>query len=90
MEKQFLLYLLYTALVDIRARSYENNDKTSFWLCDILHNVPLHISSDEDVNETYERVIDNVKSIGIENWLETRKEEFYAMYPEYKDRRFIK
>jgi len=45
MERKFLLYLLYIALIDIRERAYEQNDKTTFGLCDLLHNVPLYLIS---------------------------------------------
>lgn len=84
MEKQFLLYLLYIALIDIRERSYENNDKTSFWLCDLLHNVPLRLTSEEDTKDAYQRLAANVEAMGIQEWFNTRKEEFYERYPEFK------
>ena len=84
MEKQFLLYLLHIALIDIRARSYENNDKTSFWLCDLLHNIPLRLNSEEDIKDAYERLVDNINTLGVQDWLNTRMEEFYKRYPEYK------
>lgn len=85
MEKQFLLYLLYVALIDIRERSYENNDKTSFWLCDLLHNIPLRINSEEGTKEAYERLLENINALGVQDWLSTRMKEFYERYPEYKD-----
>lgn len=84
MEKDFLLYLLYTALVDIRERSYEQKDNVTFWLCDLLHNVPYSLRSDEGIQEAYKNVIDNVKELNIESWLETRKKEFYSTFPEHK------
>jgi hypothetical protein len=83
MEKQFLLYLLYISLIDIRARSYENNDKTTFWLCDLLHNIPLRLNSEEEIKDAYERLLDNINSLGVQDWLDTRMKEFYEKYPEY-------
>jgi hypothetical protein len=84
MEEKFLLHLLYIALIDIRARSYEQNDRKIFWLCDLLHEVPLQLASEEGTRKAYNSLSEKVKALGIEHWLETRKEEFYDQYPEYK------
>jgi hypothetical protein len=84
MEKKFLLYLLYITLVEIRERSYEKNDERTYWLCDLLHNIPLQLNSDEDINDAYERLSDKVDHLGIQDWLKARKQEFYERYPEYK------
>jgi len=83
MEKNFLLYLLYITLVELRERSYEQNDKRTFWLCDLLHNVPLALSSEESTQEVYNELIQNVHALGIEEWLETRKKEFTERYPQF-------
>lgn len=84
MERKFLLYLLYSALIDIRARSYENDDRTSFWLCDLLHNVPLSLSSDQDVEHAYAALIEKVEFLGVKDWLDSRREEFLERFPEYR------
>ncbi len=83
MEKQFLLYLLYIALIDIRERSYEQKDKNTFWLCDLLHNIPLQLSSEEGIQNAYTNLSEDVQALGIDGWLETRKKEFYDRYPQY-------
>lgn len=83
MEKQFLLYLLYITLIEIRERSYEQNDKRTFWLCDMLHNVPLSLSSEEATQESYEHLIEKVRALGLDTWLEAREKEFYDRYPQY-------
>lgn len=83
MEKQFLLYLLYIALIDIRERSYEQKDKTTFWLSDLLHTIPLRLTSEEDIQNAYTSLSENMEVLGIDGWLETRKKEFYDRYPEY-------
>ena len=82
MEKQFLLYLLYIALVDMRERSYEKNDKASYWLCNLLHNVPLALTSEEGVKAAYETVCDRIEHDHMQKWLEDRKREFYDRFPE--------
>jgi hypothetical protein len=82
MEKKSLLYLLYSTLIELRSKAYESGDKRSFWLCDILHNVPLYINSDEEVKETYKRLIEEVENLGINEWLEARKKEFLSASPE--------
>lgn len=84
MERNFLLYLLYTALIDIRSRSHEINDKTSFGLCDLLHTVPLQLMHDERIKETYEDFLKRIENRGLQNWMKARMEEFYSRYPEYK------
>ena len=83
MERQFLLYLLYITLVELRERSYEQNDKRAFWLCDILHNVPLSLPSEESTHEVYNELIEKVHSLGIEEWLDARKKEFFERYPQF-------
>jgi hypothetical protein len=85
MEKNFLFYLLYIALVDIRERSFEKKDSYTFGLCDLLHNIPLQLTSEANVKDAYEYLLDNAKELGMEKWMETRKEEFYSRFPEYKN-----
>ena len=84
MEKKFLHYLLYAALIDLRYRANENNDKASFWLCDLLHNIPLNLNTDEDIERAYIRLCEKIEFGGKQDWLNIRKEEFYNRYPEYK------
>ena len=84
MEKQFLLFLLYITLIDIRERTSENGDKASYWLCNLLHNVPLVLNHDDAIKEVYKGVLARVKQDGMNKWLETRIQEFYAAYPDFK------
>lgn len=84
MEKKFLLYLLYIVLIDIRERSLENGDSASYWLTNLLHNVPLAFDSDEDIKQAYEIVLERVEHDNMNKWLENRRQEFYASYPEFK------
>ena len=76
MEKKFLLYALYVALIDIRERSCENDDRRTFWLTNLLHNVPLHIDSDEEVEETLRRVFENAESCNLTGWMNKRLDDF--------------
>lgn len=85
MEKRFLLHLLYITLIDIRARSYEQNDRKTFWLCDLLHKIPLQLGSEAGTREAYNSLSENARALGIEHWLNIRKEEFYDQYPQYKE-----
>jgi hypothetical protein len=84
MEKQFLLFLLYRALIDIRERSYETGDKESYWLSNLLHNVPLALNFDEAIKEVYKGVLARVEHDGMNKWLEARIQEFYETYPDFK------
>jgi hypothetical protein len=83
MEKQFLLYLLYITLVEMREKAYEQNDKRTFWLCNLLHNVPLALISEESTQSAYNNVIERVESDGVHEWLENRKKEFFDRYPQF-------
>lgn len=76
MEKEFLLYLMYITFVEMREHAHKINDKIFFWLCDLLHNVPLNMGSEESVQSTYNRLVENAKTLGMQKWLEKRKEEF--------------
>lgn len=85
MEQKFLLYLLYSTLIEIRERAYEAKDERTFWLCDLLHNIPSSLESESGTQEAYRNLLNNVKHLGIEKWLEVRKSEFYNRFPEYED-----
>ncbi|UAY53139.1 hypothetical protein [Ferruginibacter albus] len=84
MEKQFLQYLLYIVLIEIREHSYDNNDKKSFWLSNLMHNVPLIMNEDEKINEAYQTIIDRVTLDGKTGWLNSRIEEFNNRNPDFK------
>ena len=84
METKFLLYLLYATLIGIRERSLENKDDVTFALCDLLHNVPLQLTSEGGTKEAYNYLLSSVKSLGLEKWMEIRQTEFYSRFPEFK------
>lgn len=84
MEKKFLTYLLYITLLEIRDHSYVNGNERFYWLTDILHNIPLKLDSDEEIQEAYADILDKVKKLGIDSWLKERRKEFDSRYPEYK------
>lgn len=84
METKFLLYLLYISLIDIRERSYESKDDITFGLCDLLHNIPLQLTSEEGAKDAYNYLVSNVESLGLEKWMNTRLTEFYNRFPEFK------
>ena len=81
MEKKFLLYVLYITMVEIRERSLEQNDKREYWLCNMLHNVPMSMIDERHIPEAYERVIESAKASGADSWLENRMREFYSLFP---------
>jgi len=87
MEKQFLLYVLYISLVEIREKSYEKGDSQTFGLCNLLHNIPLMLGTETDSEIAYKELVEKVESLGIYSWLENRKKEFHARYPEYDSAR---
>jgi hypothetical protein len=75
-KKEFLLYLMYVAFIDIRARAVELNEKVIFHQCDLLHNVPLAISYGF-TDEAYENFLESIKHLGLESWLAKREFEFH-------------
>lgn len=83
MEKDFLIYILYITLVEIREHSMEQNDKRIFWLCDLLHNIPFALKSEEETQAAYRTLLTDVKELGVDQWLEARKGEFLSRFPEY-------
>ena len=84
MEQKFLMYLLYSTLVEIRAKAYENKDKRLYWLTSLLHNIPFALGSEDSTRTAYKDLIQNVKQIGIDNWLDEKMKEFIQQFPQYK------
>jgi len=84
MEQKFLLYVLYITLVEIREQAYEKKDNRLFWLCDMLHNVPFALMSEDSTKDAYNHLLESVEHLGIEDWLNKRQEEFYSRFPEYQ------
>jgi hypothetical protein len=76
MEESFLQYLLYTVLIDVRARASENGDTVSFGLCNLLHNVPISLASGRNAKEVYKVFIEKVEADGLQDWLIIRQKEF--------------
>jgi hypothetical protein len=70
MENKFLLYLLYIALIDIRALSYENKDNFTFGLCNLLHNIPLQLTSNDSAKSAYDDLLVKVESLGLSKLVE--------------------
>lgn len=84
MEKKFLLYLIYIALIDIRERAYESGDKVAFNLSNLMHRIPLQLDTDEDAKDAYKEFLSMVSEKNLNIWLDKRLEEFYQRFPEYK------
>lgn len=84
MEQKFLQYLLYITLVEIRERAYDQKDSRTFWLYNLLHNTPFSITSEEKAKEAYYEILEEVKTLEIEKWLQARQEEFQSRFPEYE------
>ncbi|HUC83269.1 MAG TPA: hypothetical protein VMR70_20330 [Flavisolibacter sp.] len=85
MEQKFLQYVLYITLVELREKAYAENDSRTFWLCDLLHNVPSRLSSSIESKKAYEELMKGVKHLEIERWLEARLAEFHDRFPEFKN-----
>ncbi len=83
MEKKFICYLLYATLIEIREHAYETGDKKSFWLANLMHNVPLVLAErDNRFEDILAQIVDRAEHDHMENWLNDRKREFLHRYPE--------
>ena len=82
MEKRFICYLLFPALIEIREHAYETGDKKSFWLFNLTHNAPLVLAECADrLEDILAQIVDRVEHDHMENWLNARKREFLDCYP---------
>ncbi len=81
MEERFLQYLLYTVLIDVRARTSENGDNVSFNLCNLLHNVPISLANGTNAKEVYQVFLEKIELEGLQDWIKVRQEEFYSRFP---------
>ena len=81
MKKNILLYLLYATLLGIRERSYKNNDKIT--LKSVISLI-IYLGAHFWKAMTLRDLLENIEALGMENWLNMRKEEFYTQFPEYK------
>jgi len=82
-EQKFLAYILYSTLVEFRAKGLEIDDKQLYWLSDLLHNVPLKLLDETNAKEGYERLIADVHTLKLERWLDDHKKYFFLSFPEY-------
>lgn len=82
-EQKFLAYILYTTLVEFRAKGLESDDKPLHWLSHLLHNVPLRILNEDSSKEEFERLMKDIHTFKLEKWLEDKKEGFFISFPEY-------
>lgn len=80
-EKKFLAYILYAFLLEIREKSYTENNSRLFHLSDMLHNVPFSLLNEEDAREEYSTILESVNTLGISEWLDNRKKEFNSRFP---------
>jgi hypothetical protein len=86
MEKKFLAYLLYVTLLEMREWGYENKNSRIYHLCDLLHNVPGQLLSEQEAKEGFQYILERVNDLNIPEWLTVRKEEFISRFPEYYGR----
>lgn len=82
-EQKFLAYVLYITLVEIRNEAYEKGNNRLFWLADLLHNVPFSMLNEDLAKEQYSNLLESVKHLKIDEWLQAREKEFYDRHPEY-------
>lgn len=81
-KKEFLAYVLYATLLEIRDSAYNENNSRIYHLTDMLHNVPFSLLNDEQIHEEYERILQTVETLKISDWLNSRIKEFRERFPD--------
>lgn len=66
-KKDYLYRLLYSALIQIRADAHQEKNKKLFWIADLLHNLPLELSSD---NPDFDDLFDKLEKVVHHNQME--------------------
>jgi hypothetical protein len=78
-EKELVCKLLHRALVEIRDRGRESEDKTVFHLANLFHNTPMQLLRASDGAATDESLLnalrENAARAGCSEWLEARLNE---------------
>jgi hypothetical protein len=82
-EKNFLAYLLYITLLEIREDAYKEKNSRVYYLTDLLHNAPFSLLDEDAARKEYKSILSSVDSLNITDWLKAREDEFYKRYPEY-------
>ena len=85
MKNKFVLFAIYSALIEIRLKAYENNDDKTVELCNLLHSIPLVLINAKTDNDAYNVLIEKINFMGMQSWLNNRNIEFLERYPQYKD-----
>lgn len=65
-DKEYILKLLYAALLDIRVASYSKDSRTCFVLADIFHNIPLQVNQADRGEKSYADIV---------TWIQKKCEE---------------
>lgn len=86
MKKKFLLYIIHVSILDIRERSYQNKDNITFGLCNLIHNIPSSLFSEDDESKAFSDFVEKIQNLDMQEWLEKREEEFYDWFPEYRNK----
>jgi hypothetical protein len=65
-DKEYILKLMYRAILDIRIASYSQDSYTCFLLSDIFHNIPLQMNQTDKGEKSYADII---------TWIQEKCEE---------------
>jgi hypothetical protein len=84
MERDFLLYLVFYAFIEIRVRVVEI-DMISFNLCSLHHNIPLALISQNTDEKAYSDFFLKIEDWGKQEWLKLQLMRFAKEYPQYQD-----
>ena len=79
-EQQFLAYIVYITLLEVREKAYSDKDSRLYHLADLIHNIPFRLLSESSSKEEYNRLLDAVEFLNITDWLKAREREFKERY----------
>ncbi len=88
LEKNFLAYVLYATLLEVRESAYADKNSRLYHLANMLHNTPFSLLNDEQAREEFTKMLQTVEELKIFDWLNNRMKEFKERFPEFPDSSF--
>jgi len=68
-EQKILAYILYKVLLEVRSHAYENGDKRTFSITQMVHNLPLSLLDEQSAKEAYKELLNSVEYNNAQDWL---------------------
>jgi hypothetical protein len=79
-----ILYSIHVAITEIMDRALKIQDKASYRLCKMIHDVPLDLMANRDGKEAFSRFIVKLEADGMHKLLMKLFDDFFAALPRYR------